>query len=85
MPMYDKICSYIDTRLGSGHQCASINKCDTDICNLNGALSKYKDCFAIKDKFNCKIQDLKMFNIFNAEQLPILQIVHLIFLNSLDI
>ena len=62
-----------------GFQCASINKCDTDICNLKGALSKYDDRFTIKDKFKCKNQDLKMFKIVNAEQLPILDIVHLLF------
>ena len=63
-----------------GFQCASINKCDTVICNLKGALSKYENHFAINETFNCKSQDLKMFNILNAEQLPILQIVQLIFI-----
>ena len=50
------------------------------MCNLKGALSKYDDNFAIKEKFNCKNQDVKMFKILNAERLPILQIVQLIFI-----
>ena len=73
---------------GRGFQRVSINKCNTDIYNLKGALSKFKDRFAIKEKFYCKNQDLKMFKILNAEQLPILQIVKSIFiwgLNWLDI
>ena len=61
-------------------KCASMNKCDTDICILKGALSKYNYHFGFIQTFNCKNQDLKMFKILNAEQLPILQIVHLIFI-----
>ena len=42
---------------------------------------KYDHHFAIKEKLNCKHgknQDLKIFKILNAEQLPIFQIVQLI-------
>ena len=63
-----------------GFQYASRNNCDTNMCNLKGVLCKHEDHCAIKNKLNCKNQDLKMFNIFNAEQLLILQIVHLIFI-----
>ena len=63
-----------------GFQCASFNKCDTDICNLKRALSKYDHYFAINEKLNCKNKDLKMFKILNAENLPILQIVQFIFI-----
>ena len=61
-----------------GFQCVSINKWDTDICHLKGALSKYDHHFAIKGRFNCENHDLKMCKISKIEQLPILQIIHLI-------
>ena len=47
-------------------------------------MTKYDHHFAIKGKLNCKTQDLKMFKMPNAEQLPILQIMQLIFIRALN-
>ena len=60
-----------------------INKYDEDISNLKVALSKYDHHFAIKLTFNCENHDLKICKVSKSEQLPILQIVHLIFMIGL--
>ena len=37
-------------------QCTSINNCDTNICHLKGARSKYGHYFAITETFDCNIK-----------------------------
>ena len=55
-----------------------MNKYDEEVCIFKVALSKYDHHLAIKGTFNCENHDLKMCKISKIEQLPILQIIHLI-------
>ena len=54
------------------------------ICILKVDLSKYDHHFAIKLTFNCKSHDLKMCTISKSKQLPILLIMHLMFMIGLN-